>query len=316
MVSKPDILQIGHYPSWDVDVLQQRFSLHRYLEADNGTAFVDERAERIRGIVTRGEFGASGDLIAALPNLEIIAIYGVGFDAVDLEAARARGLRVTNTPKVLTRDVADFGVAMMLAASRGIVGADHWVRSGAWADQGFYPLQTRAFGKRAGVLGMGQIGFEVAKRCAAFDMDIAYSDLGERDFARNWTFVPDAVALAERSDFLFVTVTGGPATHHIVSDSVIRALGPEGMLINIARASTVDENALLDALENKALGFAALDVFDGEPHINPRFFTLDNVLLQPHQASGTIETRKAMGRLVCDNLVAHFEGRDLPTPVL
>jgi len=315
-VEKPGILQIGADPSWDVDALEQRFTLHRYVDAADRDAFVGERAERIRGIATRGDLGASGDLIAALPNLEIIAIYGVGFDAVDLDTARQRGIRVTNTPDALTEDVADLGVAMMLAASRGIVGAEHWVRSGAWSDQGLYPLQTRVSGKRAGVLGLGRIGFEVAKRCAAFRMDVAYSDLSERDVPKDWSFVPDVEALADRSDFLFVTLTGGPATRHIVNTAVIRALGPTGMLINISHASTVDEHALLDALENKALDFAALDVFEDEPHIDPRFLALDNVLLQPHHASGTIETRKAMAELVHDNLVAHFEGRDLPTPVL
>ena len=315
-MDKPDILQIGPYPSWDVEALERRFTMHRYFEAADKNSFVGERARRILGVATRGELGAERALIAALPNLEIIAIYGVGFDAVDLDAARDRNIRVTNTPDVLTQDVADFGVAMMLAASRGIVGAERWIRSGAWVDRGFYPLQTRVFGKRAGILGMGRIGFEVAKRCAAFDMDIAYCDLVERERAAGWPFVADPEALADRSDFLFVTLTGGPATRHIVGEAVIRALGPTGMLINISRASTVDESALLDALENRTLGFAALDVFEGEPRINPRFPALDNVLLQPHQASGTVETRKAMGKLLYDNLAAHFEGRDLPTPVL
>ena len=163
---------------------------------------------------------------------------------------------------------------------------------------------------------MGRIGFEVAKRLAAFDMDVSYSDLAPRDFATQWTFVSDPVALAEAADFLFVTLAASDAIRHIVGKTVIRALGPTGMLVNISRASNVDEEALLDALESGALGSAALDVFDGEPAVNPRFLVLDNVLLQPHHASGTVETRKAMGALVYDNLVAHFEGRSLPTPVI
>ncbi len=315
-MDKPDILQMAPYPSWDIDALERRFSLHRYFEAADKDAFVRDRAERIRGIATRGEMGAGRSLIAALPNLEIIAVYGVGLDAVDLDAACDRDIRVTNTPDVLTQEVADFGVAMMLAASRGVVGADHWVRSGAWAERGYYPLQTRVFGKRVGILGLGRIGREVARRCAAFGMDIAYCDLKERGAAEGWAFIPDPAELAGRSDILFVTLTGGPATRHMVDRAVIRALGPAGLLINISRASTVDESALLDALETRALGFAALDVFNGEPRINPRFLALDNVLLQPHQASATVETRKAMGKLLYDNLAAHFEGRVLPTPVL
>ncbi len=313
---KPDILQIGPYPAWDVSALEARFTLHRSFEAADTAAFVRDRADRVRGIATRGELGAGRDLIDALPRLEIIAVYGVGIDAVDLDAARARGIRVTNTPDVLTRDVADFGMAMMLAAARGIVGGDAWVRSGAWADKGLFPLRTRVHGKAVGILGLGRIGAEVAHRCAAFDMAIAYTDLSPRDVPGDWTFVDDPVALAARSDVLFVTLTGGPATRGIVDRRVIEALGPSGMLVNIARASTVDESALLDALEAKALGFAALDVFQGEPALDPRFLALDTVLLQPHQASGTVETRKAMGRLVLNNLVAHFDGRPLPTPVL
>ncbi len=147
-------------------------------------------------------------------------------------------------------------------------------------------------------------------------MDIAYTDVSERDFARDWTFVEDAVSLAARSDFLFVTLAASAATRHIVGKQVIEALGPQGMLINISRASNIDEEALLDALESGALGSAALDVFEGEPNLNPRFLKLDNVLLQPHHASGTFETRKAMGALVFDNLSAHFAGRPLLTPVL
>lgn len=315
-MSKPDILQIGAYPPWDVAPLERAFTLHRYFEARDKTTFVADCADRIRGIATRGDLGANRQLLEALPHLEIVAVYGVGYDAVDLEAARERGVRVTNTPDVLTKDVADLGVAMMLAAARGVLGAESWVRSGAWAAKGMYPLQSRVHGRRAGILGLGRIGFEVAKRCAAFDMDIAYSDLSPREYASEWTFIQDPVALAERSDFLFVTVTGGPATRHLVNTAVLEALGPEGMIINISRASNIDEAALLDALEKGSLGFAALDVFEGEPNLDPRFLELDNVLLQPHHASGTVETRKAMGKLVRENLEAHFAGRDLLTPVI
>ncbi len=315
-MSKIDILQMGPYPSWDIELLEQDFILHPYFEAEDKKQFVAARADRIRGIATRGELGASRELIESLPNLEVISIYGVGFDAVDLDAARERGVRVTNTPDVLTKDVADLGMAMMLAGARGVIGAESWVRSGNWARQGLYPLQTQVSGKKAGILGLGRIGYEVAKRCAAFDMDIAYSDLAPRDFAADWEYVQDPVALAERSDFFFVTLTGGPATRHIVNRQVIEAVGPEGMLINVSRASNIDETELLSALDEKRLGFAALDVFEGEPNLDPRFLDLDNVLLQPHHASGTIETRKAMGRLVYDNLAAHFAGKELPTPVI
>ncbi|WP_341728619.1 2-hydroxyacid dehydrogenase [Brooklawnia sp.] len=315
-MSKPELLQIGPYPEWDQEALDESYVVHKYFEADDKAALLAEVGPSIRAIATRGELGADAELIAALPNLEIIAINGVGFDAVDLDAARARGIRVTNTPGVLTDDVADLGVALALAVSRGVVGGEAWARSGKWASEGLYPLQHKVTGKKAGVLGLGRIGFEVAKRLAAFNMDIAYSDIAAKDYAPDWEFIADPVALAERSDFYLVTLAASAQTRHIVNKEVIEAVGPDGILINVSRASNVDEDALLDALESGKLGAAGLDVFDGEPNINPRFVALENVVLQPHQASGTVETRMAMGQLMRDNLTAHFAGEELPSAVI
>jgi lactate dehydrogenase-like 2-hydroxyacid dehydrogenase len=315
-MSKPDILLIGPYPEWDLVELEAQYNVLKLYEASDRDAFMSEHAAEIRAIATRGELGASADLIAALPKLEVISVYGVGYDAVNLDACRARGIRVTNTPDVLTNDVADLGVAMMLVQSRGMIGAEAWVRDGSWGTQGLYPLKRRVWGRRAGVLGLGRIGFEVAKRLKGFDMDIAYSDVAAKPYAEGMTFIADPIELARHADFLFVTLAASAATRHIVSKNVIEALGPEGMLINISRASNIDEEALLAALESGALGSAALDVFESEPKLDPRFLELGNVLVQPHHASGTIETRKAMGKLVRDNLAAHFAGASLPTPVL
>jgi lactate dehydrogenase-like 2-hydroxyacid dehydrogenase len=314
-MQKPDILQIGPYPEWDQVPLETEFGVHRYFEAEDKQAFLADIGSRIRGIATRGELGASREMIEACPNLEVVSVYGVGYDAVDLEACRERGIRVTNTPDVLTNDVADLGVAMMLVQSRGMIGAESWVRDGSWAGNGLYPLKNRVWGKKAGVLGLGRIGCEVAKRLSGFDLDIAYSDVAAKDHARDWTFIKDPVELARHSDFFFVTLAASAITRHIISKDVIEAVGPNGMIINISRASNIDEGALLDALESGKLGSAALDVFEGEPDLDPRFLNLGNVLLQPHHASGTIETRKAMGKLVRDNLTAHFAGELLPTPV-
>ncbi|TPJ83238.1 2-hydroxyacid dehydrogenase [Mesorhizobium sp. B2-5-13] len=314
-MQRPHILQVGPYPAWDEEPLNEAFTVHRYFAADDKRAFLAGIGPQVRGIATRGELGANRAMIEACPSLEVVSVYGVGFDAVDLAACRERGVRVTNTPDVLTNDVADLGIAMMLCQSRGMIGAERWVRDGSWA-KGLYPLKRRVWGRRAGVLGLGRIGYEVAKRLAGFGMDIAYSDVAPKDFAPDWTFVADPVELARRSDFLFVTLAASAATRHIVNKDVLAALGEDGMLINISRASNIDEDALLDALETKVLGSAALDVFEGEPKLNPRFLALDNVLLQPHHASGTIETRKAMGKLVRDNLAAHFAGQPLLTPVL
>lgn len=315
-MSKPVILQMGPYPDWDQTPIDQAFDAKRLFEATDKAAFLAQHGPSARAIATRGELGADSDLIAACPKLELISVYGVGYDAVDLDAARARGIQVTNTPDVLTKDVADLGVAMMLCQSRGMIGAETWVRDGSWANSGLYPLKRRVFGRKAGILGLGRIGYEVGKRLTGFDMDISYSDISAKDYAPDWTFYKDAVSLAQHVDFLFVTLAASDETRHIVDQEVINALGPDGMVINISRASNIDENALITALSDGRLGAAALDVFEGEPALDPRFLDLPNVLLQPHHASGTIEARKAMGQLLRDNLSAHFAGQPLLTPVL
>jgi len=222
---------------------------------------------------------------------------------------------VTNTPDVLTDDCADLAVAMLLALSRGVVGAEGWARSGAWAEMGGYPLQRKVTGKRVGILGLGRIGAAIARRLQGFDMAISYTGRAPRETPAGWTYVADPVTLAGQVDYLIVALSATPETRHIVNASVLAALGPKGMLINISRAPNVDETALLDALEAGQLAGAALDVFEGEPRFNPRFLTVPNVLLQPHHASGTYETRQAMGKLLRDNLTAHFAGQPLLSPV-
>ena len=312
-MGRPDVLQMGPFPEADLAPMRAAYVLHPLHEAPDRAAMLAEVGPRIRAIATRGAIGAGAEVIAACPALELIAVYGVGYDAVDMASARARGIVVTNTPDVLTGDVADLGVAMMLAQARGIVAADAFVRRGDWA-RGPAPLRGRVWGGRAGILGMGRIGRAVARRLAGFDMRIAYCDLAPvSDVAAE--FVADPVALAGGSDVLFVTLAASEATRGIVGRAVIEALGPGGLLVNISRASNVDEAALLDALETGALGAAALDVFNGEPALDPRFLALPNVLLQPHHASATHETRADMGALMRANLAAHFEGRPLPTPV-
>lgn len=315
-MSKPIILQVGPYPDWDQRPIDAHFDSRRLFEARDRDSFLVEHGPDARAIATRGELGADAAIIAACPNLELISVYGVGYDGVDLASCKRRGIRVTNTPDVLTKDVADLGVAMMLCQSRGMIGAEAWVRDGSWSAKGLYPLKRRVFGKRAGILGLGRIGFEVGKRLAGFDMDIAYSDVGAKEYAPDWTFIQDPVALARHADFLFVTLAASAATRHIVGREVIEAVGPDGMIINISRAANIDEDALIAALSNGRLGSAALDVFEGEPTLDPRFLDLPNVLLQPHHASGTVETRQAMGQLLRDNLTAHFAGQPLLTPIL
>jgi lactate dehydrogenase-like 2-hydroxyacid dehydrogenase len=313
-MTKPAILQMGPYPDWDQAVLDADYTVHRFDLADDKPAFLAAVGPDIRAIATRGDLGAGPAVLAACPRLEIIAVNGVGYDAVDMPAARARAIRVTNTPDVLTDDVADLAVGMLLMQARGMVGAEHWARSGDWASKGGYPLQRKVTGLRVGILGLGRIGLAIGRRLAGFDMDIAYSATAPKAGVA-WAFIADPVALAARSDVLIMALAASPATRHIVNAQVLAALGPQGMLINVSRAANVDEEALLTALETGTLGSAALDVFEGEPRLNPRFTALPNVLLQPHHASGTVETRRAMGQLMRDNLTAHFAGQPLLTAV-
>ena len=315
-MTKPHVLQMGEYPAWDIPPLEARFVLHRMYEAADKVAFLAQVGPQIQAIATRGDLGASAEVIAACPRLKIIVVNGVGYDAVHFPSVRARGIKVTNTPGVLDGECADLAVGMMLALARGMVGGDAWARSGDWAKKGTYPLQRRVWGQRAGILGLGRIGMELGKRLQGFGMKISYLARSPKDTPQGWEFVADPVELATASDFLFVTALADASTRHIVNARVLQALGPKGMLFNISRAQNIDEAALLDALEAGSIGGAGLDVFEGEPALNPRFAKLNNVLLQPHVGSATFETRAAMGKLMLDNLVAHFDGAPLLTEVI
>jgi len=314
-MTKPHVLQVGPYPEWDQTPLDAAYVIHRWWEATDKAAFLAEVGPQVRAIATRGDLGATEAMIAACPKLEMIGVFGVGYDGVHMPSCRARGIRVTNTPDVLTEDVADIAVAMLLALVRRVGPAEAWVRSGDWAAKGMFPLTRKVSGTRAGILGLGRIGAAIARRLEGFGMGIAYSARSPKPGAEAWEFIPDAVALAERCDHLFVALAATAETRHIVNARVLEALGPEGTLINISRAANVDEVALLDALEGGRIAGAALDVFEGEPNLNPRFLTAPNVLLQPHHGSGTVDTRKAMGKLMRDNIAAHFAGQPLLTPV-
>ncbi|RUM08709.1 2-hydroxyacid dehydrogenase [Rhizobium chutanense] len=309
-----EILMAGAYPEWDMVDLEATYRVHRLWEAADRQELISKVGSNIRAIATRGELGASADLMKQLPKLEIVSCYGVGTDAIDLSYARENSIRVTNTPDVLTEDVADIAIGLLLSTARQIPQADVFVRTGQWGNVPM-PLVTRISGKKVGIVGMGRIGKAIAKRAAAFGCDISY-------FARNrdqdvaYGYEANLVALANWADFLIVIVPGGAATMKIINAEVLEALGPEGMLINVSRGTTVDEEALIAALQNRTIQAAGLDVFLNEPKIDARFLTLPNVVLQPHHGSGTIETRKAMGKLVRDNLAAHFAGRALPTPVV
>ncbi len=295
-----------------MEALEREFTAHKLWLAPDRDALVADVAPRVRGMTTTGMVGAKAELIDALPKLEIIACFGVGYDALDVAAARRRGVIVTNTPEVLTDCVADLAMALLLASARRVCEAERYVRAGKWP-QGHFPLATKVGGKVCGIVGLGRIGRAVAKRAEAFGMTVAWH--GPRKKDAPWPFHAELVELAAASDFLVVTSTGGAETFHLIDEKVLAALGPAGTLVNVARGSVVDEPALIRALQDKRLGAAALDVFEHEPRIPDALLSMENVVLLPHLGSATRETRGAMGQLVVDNLRAHFAGKPLPTPV-
>ncbi len=268
---------------------------------------------RIRAIATEANRGATRGLIASLPKLEIISCFGAGIEGIDLAAASERGIPVTNTPGVMADECADLAVGLMLASARQIPYADYHVRSGAWL-KGPIPLGRCVGGKTVGVVGLGGIGRAIADRTQAFRTTVLWHGPRPKPGVP-YEYVADLVEMARRSDFLMVACKGGAETRGLISAAVIDALGTQGTLINVARGSVVDEQALIERLRDGRLGFAALDVFQNEPYIAPAFLELPNVLLQPHQGSATMETRTAIGQKMIDNLTAHFAGGKLPTPV-
>jgi D-3-phosphoglycerate dehydrogenase len=315
MSDKPGLLVVGELPDWDLRALEARFTLHLYYAAADKPGLLKQHAKSIRAICTKGEIGADAALMDALPSCEIIACYGVGVDAIDLAAAKARGIPVTNTPDVLTEEVADMAMGLMLAAARRIPQGDAWVRNGAWAHRGSFPLTTRVFGKRLGIVGLGRIGSAIARRAEAFGMAISYSGRTPKAGVA-YTHYPTPAALAPHVDVLVVSAMGGPTTKGLVDAKAIAALRKGAIFVNVSRGTVVDEGALLASLRDGHIGAAGLDVFLNEPRIDEEFLSFPNVVLQPHAASGTVETRQDMGRLMRENLEARMDGRPLLTEVI
>lgn len=300
-----DLLIAGRLPPNVVPQLEGHFRLHTLPESrDDADEMLQRMGKSIRGLLTNAAQGAPEALLEALPNLEIISSSGVGTDALNVKIAEARGVRVATTPGVLTEDVADGAIALMLAASRRLMQAERNVRAGRWLRD--LPLGNRVTGKRLGILGLGEIGRAVAKRAAAFDMSIAYHQRNQNPDVP-YTYHDSLVSLAEASDFLVIIVPGGPATENMVNAEVLEALGPEGILVNVGRGSTVDQPELIRALQEGRIRAAGLDVLADEPNVPDALLELENVVLTPHYASGTIETRLAMGQRVVDNILEYFD---------
>jgi lactate dehydrogenase-like 2-hydroxyacid dehydrogenase len=306
----PDIIVTAPLPPFLYDPLKADYRCHDYVQATDKPGFLASVGSKIRGLVQGGGTVTPTSLLDALPALEIISVFGVGYDGVPVDHCRKRGLKVTNTPDVLTDDVADVAVGLVMMTGRGFVRANRFVHAGEWLKRG-PELTTKLSGRTAGILGLGRIGKAIAQRLAAMGMKIAYTGRKPQDVP--YRFVPELNALASESDFLIVACPGGATTKNIVNTEVLTALGKKGTLVNIARGSIVDEPALVAALEKGTIKGAGLDVFADEPRIPQPLLAMDNVVLLPHVGSATRETRQAMGDLCKANLDAWFAKKPLLT---
>ncbi|MFL6623566.1 MAG: 2-hydroxyacid dehydrogenase [Sulfurifustis sp.] len=311
---KPDIVLTTRTFPWMQEIFDAEFTCHRLYEAKDRETFLRDVGARVRGLASFAGFRVDARLIEALPKLEIVSNFGVGVDTIDLDAARARGIIVTNTPDVLNDCVADTAMALVLNTLRKFPQAEAYLRAGNWAARGPYPLATSLGGKTLGILGLGRIGAAIAHRAEAFGMEIRYHNRTRRNLP--YPYDPDPITLAKNSDVLMIATPGGAETNNLVGAAVLDALGPEGYVINIARGSVIDEPVLLKYLQEKRIAGAGLDVYADEPRVPPAFFALENAVLFPHVGSATAETRRAMGTLQIENLRRHFAGQPVKTRVV
>jgi len=309
---RPEVLVVAKLWAPMMEALHGAFRVHDRLHETDPAAFAAV-APRVRAIAASGESKLPREMIARMPALELISVFGVGYDGIDVAAARERGVAVTNTPEVLNDEVADLALALVLSVARRIPQADRYVRDGRWPG-GPMPLARKVSGARLGIVGLGRIGKAIATRAQAFGMEIAYTARSEKPES-GFRYLPTPRALAAEVDFLVVITPGGAGTRKLIDAEVLAALGKNGYLINVARGSVVDESALIDALEAGTIAGAGLDVFEQEPNVPERLLRLDNVVLTPHVGSATWQTRQAMSDLAFGNLEAHFAGRPLLSPV-
>ena len=311
-MSKPDVLAVAKLHPFYQKALESIFTVHDRTHVTDPAAFA-ALAPRIVGVAGTGEAGVPRSLLSQLPHAKVVSVFGVGYDGVDVPAAIEHGIPVTHTPDVLTDDVADLAMGLVLSVGRTIPQADKFVRAGQWPN-GPIALARKVSGARMGIVGMGRIGKAIAKRASGFGMSIAYTARTEKTDS-GYRFFASAAALAAQVDFLVVITPGGAGTHHLINAEVLKALGPRGFLINVARGSVVDEQALIQALQNGTIAGAGLDVFANEPNVPEALWTMGNVVLTPHMASATTETRQAMADLAFANMQAGISGQPLRTPV-
>jgi lactate dehydrogenase-like 2-hydroxyacid dehydrogenase len=313
MTMKPDLLMIGSVTDRMMDRLTAEFTVHALDAQAEEAGFLAEQGDRITAVLTNGGAGLRPEIMAALPNLKIVSSYGVGYDAIDADAAAARGIVVTHTPNVLNDEVANTALILWFAVSRRIVRDDAYVRAGRWEKEGNAPLTRSVQGRTVGIVGLGRIGQAIADRLGVFDSTVVYHARSKKDVA--YRYYADLTEMAADCDVLICITPGGAGTKHLVDREVIDALGPEGILVNVSRGSVVDETALVQALRDGRLGGAGLDVFEHEPKVPAELLSMENVVLLPHVGSATVETRQAMGDLTCDNLSQWLKDGTTLTPV-
>lgn len=316
-MEKPDVLQVGPMNDMlesETEALRDQYEVHKLFDSEDPDTLIETLSGRLRTIVTNGHAGASAELMGRFAQLDAVVCFGAGVDNVDLAYAAANGIQVSNTPEVLNDDVANLAVGLMLASSRALVEGDKYVRRGDWLKKGNMPLQKAIRGARVGILGLGGIGKEVARKLEVFGCEIVYHGRRQQEGVA-YPYYEDLVEMAEDCSYLILVCPATSETLKIVNREVLDALGSEGTLINIARGSVVDEAALVAALQEGRLGAAALDVFENEPMVPEELLEMPNVVLVPHVGSATVATRKAMGQLVLKNLSLVFEGKPVATPV-
>jgi lactate dehydrogenase-like 2-hydroxyacid dehydrogenase len=298
-----------------VEACEARFDLVKLWEADDRDALLRARGGEVLGVATNGQLPVDDALLDALPKLQIVAHFGVGYDSVDTDATRARGVVVTNTPDVLDAEVADTAMGLLLMTVRELGAAERHLRAGRWAAEGAYRLTPHTVaGRTLGIAGLGRIGLEIAKRAEPFGLQIEYHNRHRRDDVA-FPYHPTLVELAAAADTLMIVLPGGAATHHIVDAEVLSALGPDGIVINIGRGSVVDTDALVTALRAGTIAGAGLDVYEDEPRVPQELIDVETAVLLPHVGSASVATRRAMGQLVVDNLISWFDHGNAVTPV-
>lgn len=290
--------------------LEETYTVHKLWEASDQSKFLAEIANDVRAVATDGGSGASADLLKQLPKVEVVTVFGVGVDAVDLDYCKAKGIRVGNTPDVLSDDVADLALALCLASFRQIPNGHSYASDGLWETDGPMPLTTKFSGSRVGIFGLGRIGQAIAKRLEGFDCPISYCNRNQRDDVE-YKYYSDIIEMAKAVDCLILAVAPTPSMAGCIGADVLAALGPTGYIVNISRGLVIDEDALIKALHEKKIAGAGLDVFANEPSIPDALKSMPNVVLQPHVASGTVQTRTAMGKLMLENLANYLNGEEL-----